>query len=453
MLNPHLKTAVSASPLAVAALSVTAGPRPPSRLPFRPTAAIVAAGALLIACLTLTPTTAPADEEENAWTPLGLIATFVDDPLRNAVIDWHYRTDDHQPDFTFRARGSNDEWQAVEASSERFPFSTTRSFARVHLADLEPGAEYEFRFGEGSNTYWLRMLPESVAEPLVIAVGGDTMHNARDFAEVNRRAMAYEPDLVIWGGDLAYADGREDRRSRWYDWLNTKRDTLIDESGRVVPIVVCIGNHEVRGGYRGGSDSFEDSDDYRLEYAPYFYSMFAFPDQPGYGALDFANYLSLIVLDTDHSNPIVGKQTEWLAAALEQRADFPGWVIPVYHVPGYPSVRDYDGGVSARVRENWVPLFDRYRVRLAFENHDHVYKRTPPLRDHQPAAADEGTVYLGDGAWGVGVRATHDPETTDYLEVVNSVRHAIILKLDPEKIEVEVVSQAGDIIDRTTIER
>lgn len=257
---------------------------------------------LILACLSLLGApTAAADEDE--WTPNGIIATFVDDPLRNAVIDWHYRTDDHEPAFVFRARGSNDDWQPAEAATERFPFSRTRSFSRVHLTDLEPGGEYEFRFGEGSKTYWLRMLPDSIDEPLVLAVGGDTMHNARDFGEVNQRAMAYDPDLVIWGGDLAYADGREDRRGRWYDWLNTKQNTLIDESGRVVPIVVAIGNHEVRGGYYGGggrsSDAYEDTDEFRLEISPYFYRMFAFPGHPGYGVLDFADYLSLVILDTD----------------------------------------------------------------------------------------------------------------------------------------------------------
>lgn len=35
----------------------------------------------------------------------------------------------------------------------------------------------------------------------------------------------------------------------------------------------------------------------------------------------------------------------------------------------------------------------------AFENHDHVYKRTYPLKNNQVVA--DGTIYLGDGAWGV----------------------------------------------------
>jgi hypothetical protein len=55
-------------------------------------------------------------------------------------------------------------------------------------------------------------------------------------------------------------------------------------------------------------------------------------------------------------------------------------LFPVYHVPGYPSVRAFDGATSAQVREHWAPLFERAGVRVAFENHDHAYKRTHPIR-------------------------------------------------------------------------
>jgi hypothetical protein len=40
-------------------------------------------------------------------------------------------------------------------------------------------------------------------------------------------------------------------------------------------------------------------------------------------------------------------------------------------------------------------LFDRYGVQLAFENHDHTFKRTYPLRAGK--LDPRGTVYLGDG--------------------------------------------------------
>lgn len=44
----------------------------------------------------------------------------------------------------------------------------------------------------------------------------------------------------------------------------------------------------------------------------------------------------------------------------------------------------------------------------AFENHDHVYKRTHVLKNNEISAT--GTVYMGDGAWGV---IPHNPSSED----------------------------------------
>jgi len=120
-------------------------------------------------------------------------------------------------------------------------------------------------------------------------------------------------------------------------------------------------------------------------------------------------------------------------------------VIPIYHVPAYPSVRRYDGGTSSRVREHWSPLFERHGVRVAFEHHDHAYKRTVPIRAEQPD--DAGIVYVGDGAWGVGVRDVHDTEETWYLERAESVRHFILLTIAGEHLDMKAINENGNLID------
>lgn len=161
--------------------------------------------------------------------------------------------------------------------------------------------------------------------------------------------------------------------------------------------------------------------------------------------LDVGDYLSLIALDTDHTNPIDGEQTEWLQAALEARQDRP-FVFPFYHVTAYPSHRNYSGSIPRRIREYWVPLFEEYNVPVAFENHDHTYKRTPPIREG--AIDSTGVVYLGDGAWGVGTRDVHSVEDTWYLERAESVKHFILGTLTPGKVSFEMIDQDGRVFDR-----
>src|SRR6202008_1969402 len=78
--------------------------------------------------------------------------------------------------------------------------------------------------------------------------------------------------------------------------------------------------------------------------APFFYALFdgLYPET-GFTALDFGDYLSLILLDTGHTTPIAGEQTDWLDKALRERADHPH-VLVVTHVPASPSHRKMHDG-------------------------------------------------------------------------------------------------------------
>ncbi|MCC5806993.1 MAG: metallophosphoesterase [Opitutales bacterium] len=319
-----------------------------------------------------------------------------------------------------------------------------QSVQRIELTDLKPGTDYRFRAGVDGPEFGFRTMPTDLTHPLRIAVGGDTRHTQEWMERTNRVAMRYSPDFIIWGGDFAYADGLAARIYRWEEWFDALDRTLIDEDGRIVPIVGAIGNHEVQRGYYTNHADFEPTDEWRLRVSPYFYQLFAFPGHPGYATLDFGEYMSLIILDTDHTNPVEGEQTEWLEKALGERAHLPH-VFPVYHVPGFPSHRDFMGRTSVRIREHWVPLFESHDIAVAFENHDHTYKRTVPIRDGEQHP--RGVVYLGDGAWGVGVRSVHDPAETWYLERADSQRHAIIMTLHGTHRHFLVVNEDGEVID------
>lgn len=61
--------------------------------------------------------------------------------------------------------------------------------------------------------------------------------------------------------------------------------------------------------------------------------------------------------------------------------------LAVYHVPLYPSFRPYDTALSAEMREKWGPVFDKYSLTVALENHDHDYKRTKPLKNGEVSVA------------------------------------------------------------------
>jgi acid phosphatase type 7 len=423
----------------------------PQRRPLPSVLLAAAALAVLAACSPAVqsgPEAATArspQASDAAAEPAGLFLTWQRDPTTTMTVDWH--TGDAAPGavLQFRRQGER-RWQSRAPQSFPFPHSE-RTIHRVELTGLRPDATYEFRTGEASRSYTFRTMPARADRPVRFIAGGDVRHNQEMMERTGRQAAVYDPDFIVWGGDLAYADGLPQNVGRWYEFFDAIRNTLVTPEGRAIPILLALGNHEVAGSYHFRIDGYRQDVETRRRISPFFYDLFATPGQPGYGVIDFGDYMSVVLLDTDHNNPIAGAQTAWLERTLRERQRVPH-VFPVYHVPGYPSVRAFDGEVSQRVREHWVPLFDRYGVRVAFENHDHIYKRTWPLRGGERHA--DGVVYLGDGAWGVGVREIGRDQggnMAPYLERAESVRHFILGEIRGAERRFIMVDEEGTVFD------
>jgi acid phosphatase type 7 len=410
--------------------------------PFFLVAAFALLGASWLTADPVQPETVSESSGSTLADPVGLYLTWQRDPTTTMTIDWHTVAEDPAGLLVYRQEGEND-WHRAAAESFAFPFSD-RTIHRVELTGLDPATSYQFRFWPHPRMYSFRTMPVDATEPIRFVTGGDTRHQKDWMEETNQQALQLDPDFIVWGGDLAYADGREDRLDRWEEWFDAIQNTLITDDGRVIPILVTIGNHEVRGGYYFNDAEFAFDDESRERVAPYFYRLFAMPGHPGYNVLDFGDYLSIVLLDTNHTNPVGGPQRAWLARVLAERQHVPH-VFPVYHVTAYPSHRSYHSRTEREIRQQWVPLFESLGVRVAFENHDHTYKRTHPILRGE--IHPKGVVYIGDGAWGVGTRTVHDPAETWYLKRAESQRHLILVTLHGAHQHFQVISNTGEIID------
>ncbi|MCC5845106.1 MAG: hypothetical protein JJU05_12730 [Verrucomicrobia bacterium] len=315
---------------------------------------------------------------------------------------------------------------------------------RVELTGLKPGTAYRYRVEGEPLDFGFRTLPDTLDEPLRFAIGGDTRHRQAWMEATNRVVMSYNPAFIVWGGDFAYADGEEQNLYRWREWFDANTNTLIDENRFITPILGVVGNHEVVRGYYFRHPEYEQTDEWRLRIAPYFNQLFAFPGPQGWGAIDIGDQVSFLFLDSDHTNPVDGTQTGWLEEALRTRRDRKH-VFPVYHVTAYPSARPFTDRTSIKIREHWVPLFEEHGVRVSFENHDHTYKRTHPLRGGE-IDPENGILYVGDGAWGVNTRQKN-PDNAWYLDRFESKRHGIVVTLHADRQEFLVVSEDGDVLD------
>ncbi len=366
----------------------------------------------------------------------GLILTWQRDPSSTMTIDWHETSPLEKPVLLHRRKGT-DAWKSSTPVASDFPHAPGRTVYRVELTGLEPDAVYEFRPAEREQPYHFRTMPKRLTRKLRVVAGGDTAP-AGVFEKINALAASLKPDFILWGGDYSYSDGKAGEIKKEILWHENIRDHLIGADRRVIPVIAAIGNHEVNS-----------------VVAPYYEANFAFPAEETYGVLDFGDYLSVWVLDTNHRARIAGKQTEWLAASLAARAKDPQRIlIPVYHVPAYPSVRK-DEGTTLEIRQHWVPLFEKAGVSAAFEHHDHAYKRTHPLLggkvQDDPA---KGVTYLGDGAWGASIRKVRPPADVPHIAKSQSVNHLFFFEIGPAgPLKFEAINVMGEVFDRFELPR
>ncbi|WP_040887876.1 purple acid phosphatase family protein [Zavarzinella formosa] len=363
-----------------------------------------------------------AVREDAAFQPTTLFLTWHKDPTTTMVVQWvgvTGETADNTVYYTSEkivtptgpvAKGMAQKinWLAQKTVPRPYPMSDFKVF-RAELTGLTPGTDYSFRIGKSSPVYKFKTMPAKANDSINFISGGDCGVNSAAIAN-NIQAARQDPMFTIVGGDLGYDNGRSLDVSLAF--LRNYSRTMVGRDGRMIPLVACIGNHEVDGAYGK-----------TREKGTFFYPLFeGLYTETGYSTLDFGDYLSLVLLDTGHTSPIDGDQAAWLQKTLKAREDHPN-VFVVNHVPCYPSYRNpvaavVKEGAAAKPgtgelqRKHWVPLFDQYRVPVVLEHHDHTFKRTKPLL--AGLAHDNGVLYLGDGSWG----RLRTPQKADKLNVM-----------------------------------
>jgi hypothetical protein len=377
----------------------------------------------------------PAEPKEPpdspTFTPNTLFLTWQRDPTTTMTVQWvgtAGETSDTTVSYATLKSAKGEAWSSQPTAAKPYPMTDFKVF-RAELTGLKPGTDYQFRIGRSSPAYRFRTMPARATEAIHFISGGDCGVNPHAIAN-NVQAARQDPMFAVVGGDLGYDNGRSVSTSLAF--IRNYSQHMIGRDGRLIPMLACIGNHEVDGGYNKPRDK-----------APFFYALFdgLYPDT-GYATLDFGDYLSLVLLDTGHTSPIAGEQTDWLEKTLKARVDHPN-VLAVGHVPSYPSVRTEAEAGSAS-RKNWVPLFEKYRVPLVLEHHDHTFKRTKPLLGGLPN--DNGVLYLGDGSWG-RLRTPHTPAERSYLARASRDYHLSLHRIQGEERFHLALDEFGRVMD------
>jgi predicted phosphodiesterase len=193
--------------------------------------------------------------------------------------------------------------------------------------------------------------------PLKITFITDTQDEARDARKVMEMAQRRESSFVILTGDLVQTG---DASNNWtmFFWA---MQPLINNR----PLLPIIGNHEYRGTTSAPPASSWDF-------------FFQIPAKDAHSAHDFANtrIISLNSCFEDDPSQIQG-QLQWLEQALS--ADKRWKIVALHHPPYGASIFHsplYPKQEFAHLRKHYVPLFERYGVKLVLAGHTHLLEHS-----------------------------------------------------------------------------
>jgi 3',5'-cyclic AMP phosphodiesterase CpdA len=300
--------------------------------------------------------------------------------------------------------------------------------------DLAPKTKYAYRVGDGVVwSEWNHFVTAAeMAEPFSFIYFGDAQNEIKSqWSRVVREAYADAPRarFLIHAGDLV-SDPTSD--AQWSEWIGA--------AGWVNAVVPCVptpGNHEYVAG----------------KLTPHWRPQFALPENGPAGLEETVYYFDFqgTRVISLNSNVEQERQVPWLETALgKNRAR---WTVVTFHHPLYSGSVARD---NARLRALWKPVFDKYRVDLVLQGHDHVYARTGLALPEKVAALTDGSESAGGTVYVVSVSG---PKMYS-LQKQSFMRRAAeqtqlyqIVHIDGPMLRYEAHTADGELYDAFTLKK
>jgi hypothetical protein len=321
-----------------------------------------------------------------------------------------------------------------------------RGIQWAQLRNLQYDTTYYFRAGykndskHYSSEFSFRTIPQNGT--LTFVAGGDS-GITKTMEQINALAGAEDPYFAVLGGDLPYENGMATCYQRWDYWLHSMQNTLRTTTGHLIPMLMSIGNHEA-GGYNKKSKNVP----FYLKWFPQEDEAIPLKQRKSYHYHTFRNESLFVILDSGIASKPAGKQQQWLQTTLEDHQQYP-LKFALYHVPMYPSRHPEDNALATLLRKVWAPLFDQYQLTASFENHEHTFKRSKRIKNN--VVDETGTLYLGDGAWGVPTRVPAQDRW--YLEKAEDINFFFRVDILQNSTTFTAIDTKGNVFDQVMIER
>jgi tartrate-resistant acid phosphatase type 5 len=240
--------------------------------------------------------------------------------------------------------------------------------------------------------------------------GGGQDQDAVATAMERWAADGHRVDALVTTGDNVYNRGEPDK-------FVAQLDQPYQALRRTRPLWATLGNHDVEAGH--GADQLRH---------------LGLPDLPYVKELPG---VQLLVLDANRPDQA---QADWLDAQLSQQG--PRFRVVVFHQPAW-SCSNHDS--TPEVDRRWVPVFERHKVALVLNGHDHNYQRF---------VSGAGVTYVVTGGGGKGLYrldACHDGEPR---RVAMAMRHHFTaVEVRARSLTLTAVADDGAVLDQAVIRR
>ena len=345
------------------------------------------------------------------------------------------------PGFGLRARQISGENAATISENGE------ARYHKVRFTGLRPDTAYAYRLrGSAGFSEWHQFRTAKAGDaPFRLIYMGDTQNRILDIGSIGwRRALlqAGNPQLMLHAGDLVASRDDMVHDDEWGEWTATGGWALA-----TIPQVPAPGNHEyVDVANPDGSET--------RKLGPHWPLMFALPGNGAPGAKAttyFTDYqgVRFIVLDGTSALDLgsIASQTQWLEKHL---AEAPGnWKIVLFHQPIFTCARPGD---TPALKAAWKPLFEKYKVDLVLQGHDHCYGRLTSEagrdagRKARARGAVQGPVYMvsvaGAKMYGLNDRAAHQPD-----RVAEDTSLFQVIDISPRRLSLRAYLNTGVLYD------
>lgn len=300
--------------------------------------------------------------------PDRIILNLTEDPITSIAVNWRtsltvlegfieYAKATHGPEFRANPNRIQAQTEGLTVAHLDEPVVKANYHSGI-IKNLEPGEKYVYRVGAGTNwSEWFQISMPGRKAPISFVYFGDAQNELKSmWSRIIREAYHTMPqmDFLLHAGDLINTYGKD---IEWGEWFHA--GGFIHAQ---VPSVMTPGNHEYN----------------NVKLSPHWRPQFNLPLNGVKGLEETCyeiNYpeLKVISLDAeqiDESEYYRKAQAFWLDSVLTNNPK--KWTVITFHYPIYSTKPNRDNVI---LRDTFKPIFDKHKVDLVLQGHDHAYGR------------------------------------------------------------------------------